>query len=65
MSSRLYGSLRAVKVLLALLRSTLTVLASPGREARIDSRGAADPASFAIFAQLKASGDYCRTLGVA
>ena len=34
------GSLCAVKVLLALLRSTLTVLAPPSREARIDSRGA-------------------------
>jgi hypothetical protein len=36
----LYGSLCAVKVLLALLRSTLTVLAPPGRQARIDPRGA-------------------------
>ena len=32
MSSRLYGSLRVVKVLLALLRSTSTVLAPPRRQ---------------------------------
>jgi len=62
--------------LLALLRSTLTVLAPPSREARIDSRGASSSgstvgtrnvmaASFAIFAQLKPSGDYRRTHGVA
>jgi hypothetical protein len=41
----LYGSLRAVKVLLALLLcSTSTVLASPRRQARIDSRGASSNA---------------------
>ena len=63
--SRLYGSLCAVKVLLGPMRSTLTVLAPPSREARIDSREASsmwqhgwhsqcDGSKFRNFCALKA-----------
>lgn len=71
---RLFGER---KVLLALLRSALTVLAPPSRERHVSIHAEhfrcgstvgtrnVMAASFAIFAQLKPSGDYRRTHDVA